>query len=143
MTLISNLRSAAANLQQMKLRTHVHHVNIKGKNFVSDHEYLGELYSDFDGYFDTVAELIRINQQQLTMSYLEESMIPTPNTEFDYLDSVKIFKDVLLCVGITLNSLYVAHSSATKENKIGTYTELETIIAALEKTRWKLESITA
>ena len=39
--------------------THVAHVNTVGRNFVSDHKLLGQIYEQLQGQIDVVAELIR------------------------------------------------------------------------------------
>lgn len=39
--------------------SHVAHVNIVGRNFVSDHELLKGIYEDRQGQIDTIAEIIR------------------------------------------------------------------------------------
>jgi len=40
-------------------RSHVAHVNIIGRNFVSDHKLLGKVYEDLQDQIDTIAELLR------------------------------------------------------------------------------------
>jgi len=40
-------------------RSHVAHVNIRGRNFHSDHELLGGIYEELQGQIDVIAELLR------------------------------------------------------------------------------------
>ena len=40
-------------------RSHVAHVNIVGRNFVSDHKLLQKIYEDLQEQIDTIAELLR------------------------------------------------------------------------------------
>ena len=40
-------------------RSHVAHVNITGRNFVSDHKLLKGIYEDLQEQIDTIAELLR------------------------------------------------------------------------------------
>lgn len=40
-------------------RSHVAHVNIMGRNFVSDHKLLQKVYEDLQGQIDILAELLR------------------------------------------------------------------------------------
>ena len=40
-------------------RSHVAHVNIVGRNFVSDHKLLKGIYEDLQEQIDTIAELLR------------------------------------------------------------------------------------
>jgi starvation-inducible DNA-binding protein len=40
-------------------RSHVAHVNVQGRNFVSDHKLLGKVYEDLQAQIDIIAELLR------------------------------------------------------------------------------------
>lgn len=40
-------------------RSHVAHVNVMGRNFVSDHKLLGKVYEDLQAQIDVLAELLR------------------------------------------------------------------------------------
>ena len=40
-------------------RSHVAHVNIRGRNFHSDHELLGGIYEELQDQIDVIAELLR------------------------------------------------------------------------------------
>ena len=143
MSLTKKLINGAANLQHLKLRTHLHHLNITGLDFISDHGYLGDLYSEFDGFFDDVAELVRINGEKIPSDFMNSTILPSVDVEFDNSDKKAVFSDISLCVSLVLETLTDCHKAAIDAKKIGTYTELENIISSLEKTNWKLKSITA
>jgi len=59
MTTESQLQQVFANNFVAYFRAHVAHVNIQGRNFVSDHKLLGKIYEDLSGQIDTIAELLR------------------------------------------------------------------------------------
>jgi DNA-binding ferritin-like protein len=59
-------------------KSHVSHVNIEGRNFVSDHELLGGIYESLQGQIDIIGELLRT---------LDAYM---PNDLFDILDAAHI-----------------------------------------------------
>jgi starvation-inducible DNA-binding protein len=44
-------------------RAHVAHVNVTGRNFVSDHKILGKIYEDLQENIDTLAEKLRTIQE--------------------------------------------------------------------------------
>jgi starvation-inducible DNA-binding protein len=41
------------------LHSHIAHVNVMGRNFMSDHKLLGKIYEDLQGEIDKIAELLR------------------------------------------------------------------------------------
>ena len=43
-------------------RAHVAHVNVMGRNFVSDHKMLGKVYEDLQSAIDPIAEIIRTRE---------------------------------------------------------------------------------
>lgn len=49
-------------------RSHVAHVNIVGRNFVSDHKLLQKIYEDLQGQIDTIAELLRSMEEFMPTS---------------------------------------------------------------------------
>lgn len=46
-------------------RSHVAHVNITGRNFVSDHKLLGKIYEDLQEQIDIIAELLRSMEEYM------------------------------------------------------------------------------
>lgn len=131
------LHKAASNLFALYKRTHIHHINVTGPTFKQDHAFLGDLYEQFNDIFDSTAELIRIEGESFKVDMDTESVLPG---EFSASDRTKIFKDVLVCLEIVLESLKHAHEAAVKDNSIGTFTTLETSIESLVKSLWMLKS---
>lgn len=131
------LQNAAGNLFSLYKRTHVHHINVVGPTFKQDHSFLGELYEQFNDFFDSTAELIRIEGEALDCTFESGSVLPE---EFTTKDRTKIFEDILMCLEIVLSSLRSAHEEAVKVNSIGTFTALETTMESLVKTRWMIKS---
>jgi DNA-binding ferritin-like protein len=43
-------------------RAHTAHVNVTGRNFVSDHKMLGRIYKDLQSAIDPIAEIIRTRE---------------------------------------------------------------------------------
>jgi len=60
-------------------RSHVAHLNIVGRNFVSDHKLLEKIYEDLQDQIDTIGELLR------TLNTFAPSSLPyiIDNTEID------------------------------------------------------------
>jgi starvation-inducible DNA-binding protein len=59
MTTESQLQQVFANNFEAYFRAHVAHVNIQGRNFMSDHKLLGKIYEDLSDQIDAIAELLR------------------------------------------------------------------------------------
>jgi DNA-binding ferritin-like protein len=49
-------------------RAHVSHVNLMGRNFMSDHKILGKIYEDLQAQTDSLAELLRTLQEFMPAS---------------------------------------------------------------------------
>jgi starvation-inducible DNA-binding protein len=59
MTTQEQLQQVFANNFVAYFRAHVAHVNLVGRNFMSDHRLLGKIYEDLQGQIDSIAELLR------------------------------------------------------------------------------------
>jgi starvation-inducible DNA-binding protein len=59
MNLESQLEQVFATNFTSYYRAHVAHVNVTGRNFVSDHKILGKIYEDLQGNIDRLAEILR------------------------------------------------------------------------------------
>jgi starvation-inducible DNA-binding protein len=73
MTTQDQLQQVFANNFVAYFRAHVAHVNIQGRNFMSDHRLLGKIYEDLSGQIDAIAELLRTLGEFMPAS-LEEVM---------------------------------------------------------------------
>lgn len=75
-------------------RSHVAHVNIMGRNFVSDHKLLGKIYEDLQSQIDIIAEILRSMsefmpntlQSVIIDSHLDD--LPMEGTSIELLTSV-------------------------------------------------------
>lgn len=134
--LTEELIKASANMFELYKKTHVHHFNVTGTTFKQDHDFLGDLYEDFNSHFDSISELVRIEGEKMPHDFQSQAVII--ESSVDSRDD--IFRDVLTGIGITLASLTSAHAEATKENSIGTFTTLETIIESMKKHQWMVRS---
>lgn len=135
--LTEELAKAAGNLFELYKRTHLHHFNVTGKTFKQDHSFLGDLYEEFNGHFDSVSELIRIEGEFVPVDFQSKAVLPALSTSYD---RVSTFQDVLMSMQIAIASLTSAHKEAADANSIGTFTTLETIIESMQKSRWMVQS---
>ena len=90
-------------------RAHVAHVNITGRNFVSDHKMLGRIYEDLQGAIDPIAEIIRTRDafmpisldQVLSNSDIEDSEVEGSADDLlntvlaDQLELIECYRDLV------------------------------------------------
>lgn len=76
------------------IHAHIAHVNVMGRNFVSDHKLLGKIYEDLQDQIDSIAELIRTVDEFMPhdlRSIMDTSIIldyPVVGTADDLLQGV-------------------------------------------------------
>ena len=56
---LSTLRWLATQFRAAHLFSHKAHINVGGDAFIANHEWLGEIYPQFDGYWDALTERIK------------------------------------------------------------------------------------
>lgn len=59
MTTVQQLTEVFSDNFVAYLRSHIAHINVRGRNFYSDHKLLGKIYEDLQAQIDLIAELIR------------------------------------------------------------------------------------
>jgi len=92
-------------------RSHVAHVNIMGRNFVSDHKLLQKIYEELQDQIDTIAELLRSMQEFMPnnmVAIMDNSTVPADPLDGDSefllteirndLDSLKMSYETLIRV---------------------------------------------
>jgi DNA-binding ferritin-like protein len=68
MTTQDQLQQVFADNFVAYFRAHVAHVNIQGRNFMSDHKLLGKIYADLQDQTDQIAELLRTLEEFMPAS---------------------------------------------------------------------------
>ena len=122
-------------------RAHVAHVNIQGRNFVSDHKLLGKIYEDLRGQTDTIAELLRTVQEFMPASLeqvIGSSQISTDDVAGSAEDLLMLVRDDLAELKLCYQELMeVAEDDGHKE--IANYAQDR--ILKLAKYIWMLDSV--
>lgn len=76
-------------------RSHVAHVNVQGRNFVSDHKLLGKIYEDLQAQIDVLAELLRTLGEFMPVSIqsvLDASMIADDSVEGTAIELLSLIR---------------------------------------------------
>jgi DNA-binding ferritin-like protein len=79
-------------------RAHVSHVNLVGRNFMSDHKLLGKIYEDLQTQTDSIAELLRTLQEFMPASLdavIGSSQISTADVEGSADELLMLVRDDL------------------------------------------------
>ena len=121
-------------------RTHVAHVNIQGRNFMSDHKLLGKIYEDLQAQTDSLAELLRTLQEFMPSSLdavVSSSQINDSDVEGSADDLLSLVRDDLAELKACHEELMeVADADGHKE--IANYAQDR--ILTLAKYMWMLDS---
>jgi len=140
MTTQEQLQQVFADNFVAYFRSHVAHVNITGRNFVSDHKLLGKIYEDLQGQIDLIAELIRTVGDDMPCC-LDDVVIasditsePVEGTSDEMLELIR--SDLEQLKGSYEELMTVADEEGHKE--IANYAQDR--ILAIAKFIWMLES---
>lgn len=120
-------------------RAHVAHVNVTGRNFISDHKLLGKVYEDLQAQVDTIAELLRTLKTMMPTSL--NKVIAGSSISGDISGSAdKLLKVVYddLELLIKQHQTLVGIATEEKADEIANYAQDR--ILALKKLCWMLES---
>jgi DNA-binding ferritin-like protein len=122
-------------------RAHVAHVNIQGRNFVSDHKLLGKIYEDLQEQTDSLAELLRTLEEFMPASLeqvIGSSQINTNDVTGSADELLALVRDDLAELRLTHEQLMVtAEDDGHKE--IANYAQDR--ILKLAKYIWMLDSV--
>jgi DNA-binding ferritin-like protein len=98
MTTAEQLQQVFADNFVAYFRAHVSHVNLVGRNFMSDHKLLGKIYEDLQTQTDSIAELLRTLQEFMPASLdavIGSSQISTADVEGSADELLMLVRDDL------------------------------------------------
>ena len=121
-------------------KSHVSHVNITGRNFVSDHELLNGIYDSLQDQIDILAELLRSLDAFMPNSIAEITERSVINDEPVEGDADELLNGVLLDLEILKEAYQNLISIANEEghDEIANYAQDR--VLALEKHIWMYRS---
>ena len=121
-------------------KSHVSHVNITGRNFVSDHELLNGIYDSLQDQIDMIGELLRSLDAFMPTSIKEITENSVINDEAVEGDSEELISGVLL----DLEILKEAHQNLIRIANEEGYDEISNYaqdrVLALAKQIWMIKS---
>ena len=121
-------------------RAHSCHLNVEGRNFVSDHDLLGDIYEDLQGEIDTLGEIIRTVRDYAPMTIydiLSGSSIDETTTRGGANGMLEIVQDSLLDLVTSYQTIQELADSPEYEH-ISNHAQER--VTSLEKFIWKLRS---
>lgn len=128
------MHNTAIILRALQLYAHNAHNLAKGKTFLQDHEYLGELYSAYEGEYDSLVErMIGIGEEPDLNEITKEAADAATANEFkdnDNAFSVLLVTEKELCSSIEKDMTDASN---------GTQNLLQTIADNSEMRQYKLK----
>ena len=122
-------------------RSHAAHLNIVGRNFVSDHKLLNDIYDDLQDNIDTLGELIRTLKTKAPNSIMEilsgSRVNDMPMSGDSEMLLSNVYTDVETLIDIHKELIATADDEGYKE--ISNYAQDRVLI--LNKFCWMLRSI--
>lgn len=141
MMVIDELKVLLANTYAFMLKAQYYHWNIEGPTFISDHNFLGEIYERAFKEIDQIAESIRSLGSYAPGSFGRFIELATIKDEITIPGSVEMFKRLLEDIDVIHGNLMKIHSEAEAEKQLGILNFIEDLIEQNEKTQWMLRSI--
>lgn len=121
-------------------KTHAAHANIVGRNFVSDHKLLDDIYSDLQSQIDTIAELLRTIKGRMPSvldDVIRNSAIRDEGVSGSAMDYIAtVYDDIERLIEIHKD---VESEAGFEYSHIANYTQDR--VAKLNKFCWMLRSI--
>jgi DNA-binding ferritin-like protein len=128
------MHNTAIILRALQLYAHNAHNLAKGKTFLQDHEYLGELYSAYEGEYDSLVErMIGVGEEPDLNEITKEAADAATANEFkdnDNAFSVLLVTEKELCSSIEKDMTDASN---------GTQNLLQTIADNSEMRQYKLK----
>ena len=128
------MHNTAIILRALQLYAHNAHNLAKGKTFLQDHEYLGELYSAYEGEYDSLVErMIGVGEEPDLNEITKEAADAATANEFkdnDNAFSVLLVTEKELCSSIKKDMTDASN---------GTQNLLQTIADNSEMRQYKLK----
>lgn len=122
-------------------RAHSIHQNIRGRNFVSDHQLLDEIYSDLQSEIDTLGEIARtflITVPETLQDIIDGAGLTEDTTTKNALDQLELVRDALEYM---VESYRQLESEADQDGETQVSNHTQDRVATLKKFIWKLTMV--
>ena len=138
--LIEKTKVVLASTFAASLKAHGYHWNVIGSDFPQLHEFFGEIYEDYDGAVDPLAEHIRqldafapqtLSRMAELSVIMEDEKIPTAE---------KMLSNLLMCNENLTNVVKEAYEMAEAQKVYGLSNYLQDRITAQMKLNWMIKA---
>lgn len=140
--LIDSLKRVLADTFALYLKAQNYHWNVTGVLFHQLHEFFGELYENFHGAVDDIAENIRKLDSFVPGSLSKFKELTNIEDEIGYPDYREMLTTLRLDNQTVMNSIKTAQILADKADEIGLSNYLQDRYDIHSKYRWMLTSFT-
>ena len=121
-------------------RTHVAHINIKGRTFYQDHKLLQKIYESLQDNIDTLGEKIRSTRAYIPRS-LQTVVGISPIMDMDCEgDAVTMLEEIDEALESLIDQYHVLYTAAEDVNYIDISNYAQDQIGQIAKWRWMIEA---
>ena len=138
--LSDSLKKLLATSFSFYLKTANYHWNIEGKEFLSYHPWLGDLYSDVYDTIDRLAEYLRTLQAYTPASLTRFMELTEIEDQLEVVQPPALFQQLLDDNQKLLDMFNTTFSVATIENQQGIANFIAERIDAHQKYAWQIRS---
>ena len=121
-------------------RSHFAHLNIRGRNFYSDHKLLQKIYEYFQDNIDTIAEKLRTIRATMPSDLSTVIGISPINDMPTDGDAEQLLRDVLSSLEAMIDQYHELNDAAEAVNYIDISNFAQDQIGQLSKWRWMVEA---
>lgn len=141
MDLISKLEEVFATNFEVYYRTHVAHVNIVGRNFVSDHKLLQGIYEGLQANIDTLAEMLRTLRILMPNSLATVQLLSATDDHEVSGNSIDLLQGVYDDLDVLIDLYTELYTVADDEDHTEISNFAQDQLGLLRKSCWMLRSV--
>ena len=137
----TTLRRTFCTNFMLYFQSHVAHVNVVGRNFMSDHKILKEIYKDAQENIDAYAEQLRICGTTMPELMEDITMCSEIQDGIDGKNASLYLNHVYNMIDIMIECLKMMYEVAEEAGELGLSNYIQDRIEVHRKQCWKLSAI--
>mgnify|MGYP000158485595 FL=1 len=122
------------------LKAHGYHWNVIGSDFPQLHDFFAEIYGEYEGSIDDIAEQIRQLDSFSPGTVARMLELSTINEDEKIPTAEKMIANLLTCNEAILSVTTEAYNMAEEQKAFGLSNYLQDRITALTKLNWKIKA---
>lgn len=138
--LVEKMKAVLGSTFTAGLKAHGYHWNVIGSDFPQLHDFFAEIYGEYEGSIDDIAEQIRQldSFSPVTVTRMKELSVISEDEKIPTAE--KMVANLLSCNEALMNVTTEAYEMAETQKKFGLSNYLQGRIEALSKLNWKIKA---